>query len=63
MAKTNNTEKTHTSQNARKTATLKQCTTVQEMYELIMEGKRQADSGQLIDGDKAMAEIKAKHGL
>lgn len=34
-----------------------------DMYNKIMEGKRQADNGQLLDGDKAMAEIKAKYGL
>ena len=32
-----------------------------EMYTKIMEGKAQADSGQLIDGDTALNELKAKY--
>lgn len=34
-----------------------------DMYNKIMEGKRQADNGQLVDFDKAMAEIANKYGL
>lgn len=34
-----------------------------DMYNKIMEGKRQADNGQLVDFDEAMAEIKAKYGI
>lgn len=31
-----------------------------EMYNKIMEGKAQADSGELVDGESAMAEFKKK---
>ena len=34
-----------------------------DMYNKIMEGKKQADNGQLVDFDKAMAELKAKYGI
>lgn len=34
-----------------------------EMRERIMEGKAQADSGILLDGDQAMEEIRNRHGL
>ena len=34
-----------------------------EMREKIMEGKAQADAGNLIDGPSALEEIRAKHGL
>ena len=34
-----------------------------EMREKILEGKAQADAGQLLDGPAALKEIGAKHGL
>lgn len=34
-----------------------------EMRERIMEGKAQADSGILLDGDQSMEEIRNRHGL
>ena len=33
-----------------------------DMYKKIMEGKAQADNGELIDADTALAELKAKYG-
>ncbi len=32
-----------------------------EMYNKIMEGKAQADSGNLLDGQEAMAQLRAKY--
>ena len=34
-----------------------------EMREKILEGKAQADAGQLVDGPTALKEIRVKHGL
>lgn len=34
-----------------------------EMYRKIMEGKAQADRNQLVDGEKALAELKNKYAL
>ena len=34
-----------------------------EMRERIIEGKAQADSGNLLDGDRTMEEIRKRHGI
>ena len=34
-----------------------------EMYERIMEGKRQSDGGKLVDGEKALTQLGEKYNL